>query len=89
MREIKHGDSNCTGTALLVGIPNVGKSAIVNAMHQIGRIAAAGDVRWSFVAALLFVLASVWLASYIFSNRNGRCLSREGEAQACNCEQPS
>ena len=28
-------------------------------MHQIGRIAAAGDVRWSFVAALLFVLASV------------------------------
>ncbi|KAL5649559.1 hypothetical protein ACJX0J_040368, partial [Zea mays] len=41
MREIKHGDSNCTGTALLVGIPNVGKSAIVSAMHQIGRIAAA------------------------------------------------
>lgn len=30
-----------------------------------------------------------WLASYIFSNRNGRCLSREGEAQACDCEQPS
>jgi hypothetical protein len=30
-----------------------------------------------------------WLASYIFSSRNGRCLSREGEAQACDCEQPS
>ncbi|KAK3157208.1 hypothetical protein QOZ80_2AG0117600 [Eleusine coracana subsp. coracana] len=41
MREIKHGQSNCTGTVLLVGIPNVGKSAIVNVMHQIGRIAAA------------------------------------------------
>ncbi|GJM91536.1 hypothetical protein PR202_ga07916 [Eleusine coracana subsp. coracana] len=40
MREIKHGQSNCTGTVLLVGIPNVGKSAIVNVMHQIGRIAA-------------------------------------------------
>ncbi|TVU31594.1 hypothetical protein EJB05_23286, partial [Eragrostis curvula] len=41
IREIKHAESNCTGTVLLVGIPNVGKSAIVNAMHQIGRIGAA------------------------------------------------
>ncbi|KAL6641497.1 hypothetical protein ACP70R_019678 [Stipagrostis hirtigluma subsp. patula] len=41
IREIKLGQSDCTGTVLLVGIPNVGKSAIVNAMHQIGRIGAA------------------------------------------------
>ncbi|CAN6251769.1 unnamed protein product [Urochloa humidicola] len=41
IREIKHGESACTGTVFLVGIPNVGKSAIVNAMHQIGRISAA------------------------------------------------
>ncbi|XP_040259585.1 DAR GTPase 2, mitochondrial isoform X2 [Aegilops tauschii subsp. strangulata] len=41
IREIKLGVSDCTGTVLLVGIPNVGKSAIINAMHQIGRIGAA------------------------------------------------
>ncbi|NP_001336746.1 DAR GTPase 2, mitochondrial [Zea mays] len=53
MREIKHGDSNCTGTALLVGIPNVGKSAIVNAIHQIGRIAAAekGKLKHAIVSS--------------------------------------
>jgi ribosome biogenesis GTPase A len=27
---------------MLVGIPNVGKSALVNSLHQIGRISAAG-----------------------------------------------
>uniref|UniRef100_A0A804RKS1 G domain-containing protein n=1 Tax=Zea mays TaxID=4577 RepID=A0A804RKS1_MAIZE len=55
MREIKHGDCNCTGTALLVGIPNVGKSAIVNAMHQIGRIAAAekGKLKHAIVSSHL------------------------------------
>ncbi|RLM79295.1 DAR GTPase 2, mitochondrial [Panicum miliaceum] len=41
---IKHGESDCTGTVLLIGIPNVGKSAIVNAMHHIGGIGAAGDI---------------------------------------------
>ena len=57
IREIKCGESDCTGTVLLVGIPNVGKSAIVNAMHQIGRIGAAGDTcRLVVVAALLFLL---------------------------------
>lgn len=63
IKEIKNGENNCTATALLVGIPNVGKSAIVNAMHQIGRIAAAGDICRSFVAALLFVLHLFWFAS--------------------------
>lgn len=29
-------------TLMLVGIPNVGKSALANSMHQVGRIAAAG-----------------------------------------------
>ena len=57
IREIKRGESDCTGTVLLVGIPNVGKSAIVNAMHQIGRIGAAGHTcRLVVVAALLFLL---------------------------------
>lgn len=31
-----------TITVMLVGIPNVGKSAIVNSLHKIGRISAAG-----------------------------------------------
>ncbi|CAL4969031.1 unnamed protein product [Urochloa decumbens] len=53
IRAIKHGESNCTGTVLLVGIPNVGKSAIVNAMHQIGRIAAAekGKLKHAIVSS--------------------------------------
>ena len=53
IREIKHGVSDCTGTVLLVGIPNVGKSAIVNALHQIGRIAAAGDVAYVLCFSVL------------------------------------
>ena len=85
IREIKHGENNCTGTALLVGIPNVGKSAIVNAMHQIGRIAATGDIYRSFVAAQLFVVAFV-LVRLLLLNPNDCCLSREGKAQACDCE---
>jgi len=64
IREIKRGQNDCTGTVLLVGIPNVGKSAIFNAMHQIGRIGAAGDTcRLVIVAALLFVLHLLCLSS--------------------------
>ncbi|RLN07931.1 DAR GTPase 2, mitochondrial [Panicum miliaceum] len=53
IREIKRGESDCTGTVLLVGIPNVGKSAIVNAMHQIGRIGAAekGKLKHAIVSS--------------------------------------
>ncbi|XP_025791955.1 uncharacterized protein LOC112873152 [Panicum hallii] len=50
--EIKHGESDCTGTVLLVGIPNVGKSTIVNAMHQIGRIG------WWEMAELTYILVA-------------------------------
>lgn len=31
-----------TATVMLIGIPNVGKSALANALHQVGRISAAG-----------------------------------------------
>ncbi|KAJ1296169.1 hypothetical protein BS78_01G278700 [Paspalum vaginatum] len=53
IREIKHGKNDCTGTVLLVGIPNVGKSAIVNAMHQSGRIGAAekGKLKHAIVSS--------------------------------------
>ncbi|XP_028800838.1 DAR GTPase 2, mitochondrial [Neltuma alba] len=38
VRELK---TDHTATVMLVGIPNVGKSALVNSLHQIGRISAA------------------------------------------------
>lgn len=47
VKELKVGESNYTATILLTGIPNVGKSAIANSMHQIGRIGAAGTP-WTF-----------------------------------------
>lgn len=34
--------SSDTVTVMLLGIPNVGKSALANSLHQIGRITAAG-----------------------------------------------
>ncbi|TKY49510.1 DAR GTPase 2 [Spatholobus suberectus] len=34
-------DNNYTATVMLIGIPNVGKSALANALHQVGRISAA------------------------------------------------
>ncbi|CAL0310290.1 unnamed protein product [Lupinus luteus] len=42
VRELRRTDNpNYTATVMLVGIPNVGKSAIANALHQVGRISAA------------------------------------------------
>ncbi|XP_061339029.1 DAR GTPase 2, mitochondrial [Gastrolobium bilobum] len=39
LRRTDHG--NYTATVMLIGIPNVGKSALANALHQVGRISAA------------------------------------------------
>ncbi|KAF9603235.1 hypothetical protein IFM89_034568, partial [Coptis chinensis] len=44
VRELKFDKSKFTITVMLVGIPNVGKSALANSLHQIGRISAAGKV---------------------------------------------
>ncbi|KAF8412530.1 hypothetical protein HHK36_000519 [Tetracentron sinense] len=42
VRELKKIDqSSYTTTIMLVGIPNVGKSALANSLHQVGRISAA------------------------------------------------
>jgi len=35
-------NNNDTATVMLIGIPNIGKSALINALHQVGRISAAG-----------------------------------------------
>lgn len=43
VRELKrNGQSSHTTTVMLVGIPNSGKSALANSLHQIGRISAEG-----------------------------------------------
>lgn len=44
VRELKVCDSDYTATVMLVGVPNVGKSAMANSLHQIGRISAAGYI---------------------------------------------
>ncbi|CAA6667053.1 unnamed protein product [Spirodela intermedia] len=59
IKELKAGDSGHTATVMLVGIPNVGKSAIANAMHQIGRISAEG------MARLFILLAEGMIFIYI------------------------
>nr|XP_043611318.1 DAR GTPase 2, mitochondrial [Erigeron canadensis] len=41
IRRATHSSNTLTTTVLLVGIPNVGKSALANSLHQIGRISAA------------------------------------------------
>ncbi|KAL6124617.1 hypothetical protein ACLB2K_077129 [Fragaria x ananassa] len=42
VRELNNNDSSSyTATILLLGIPNVGKSALANSLHRIGRISAA------------------------------------------------
>jgi hypothetical protein len=92
IRGIKHGENNCTVTVLLVGIPNVGKSAIVHAMHQIGRIGAAGDADYlCFFERMMRTIFVLLLCAALF---RVICLMsvvcpREGKAQACNCDQPS
>ncbi|KAL7233879.1 hypothetical protein ACSBR1_017480 [Camellia fascicularis] len=55
VRELKKTDhANHTITLLLVGIPNVGKSALANSLHHIGRISAAekGKLKHATVSPL-------------------------------------
>ncbi|KAL7204015.1 hypothetical protein ACSBR2_017141 [Camellia fascicularis] len=55
VRELKKTDhANHTITVLLVGIPNVGKSALANSLHHIGRISAAekGKLKHATVSPL-------------------------------------
>ena len=43
VRDLKrNGQFSHTTTVMLVGIPNSGKSALANSLHQIGRISAEG-----------------------------------------------
>ncbi|KAG5538830.1 hypothetical protein RHGRI_019399 [Rhododendron griersonianum] len=55
VRELTRTDhANHTNTVMLLGIPNVGKSALANALHQIGRISAAekGKLKHATVSPL-------------------------------------
>ncbi|XP_057980434.1 DAR GTPase 2, mitochondrial isoform X2 [Malania oleifera] len=55
VREMKKFDhSGYTTTIMLLGIPNVGKSALANSLHQIGRISAAekGKLKHAIVSPL-------------------------------------
>ncbi|KAJ8754543.1 hypothetical protein K2173_005704 [Erythroxylum novogranatense] len=48
----KTDESSCATTIMMVGIPNVGKSALANSLHQIGRTSAAekGKLRRAIVS---------------------------------------
>lgn len=71
VRELKKSDyPNFTATIMLVGIPNVGKSALANSLHKIGRISAAGMVYW-FLHVKTIVSYNSW--NEIF-RPNGRTL---------------
>ncbi|CAM8930791.1 unnamed protein product [Rhodiola kirilowii] len=50
----KTGNSSHTNTILLVGVPNVGKSALSNSLHQVGRVSAKekGKLRRATVSPL-------------------------------------
>lgn len=62
VRELKKsGHSSHATTMMLVGIPNVGKSALANSLHQIGRISAAG-MKFSWAADP----GIVWTSSYCY-----------------------
>ncbi|CAN6486355.1 unnamed protein product [Victoria cruziana] len=54
MRELKVGFPDSTSTAMLIGMPNVGKSALTNSLHQIGRVSALekGKLKHAIVNAL-------------------------------------
>ncbi|MQL78801.1 hypothetical protein Taro_011241, partial [Colocasia esculenta] len=53
IRDLKGEESNYTATLMLVGIPNVGKSALANSMHQTGRVSAAekGKLKHAIVSS--------------------------------------
>ena len=55
IRKLKGDDRSYTATVLLVGIPNVGKSAMVNSMHQIGRTGAEGAQDNSITTDIILV----------------------------------
>ncbi|GAV67495.1 MMR_HSR1 domain-containing protein, partial [Cephalotus follicularis] len=51
VRELKKADlSSHATTIMLLGIPNVGKSALANSLHQIGRINAEGKLKHAIVS---------------------------------------
>lgn len=53
VRELKrNGQSSHTTTVMLIGIPNSGKSALANSLHQIGRISAEGMKSLNFAVKM-------------------------------------
>ncbi|XP_073002624.1 DAR GTPase 2, mitochondrial isoform X2 [Typha latifolia] len=64
IKELKFGESSYTATVLLVGIPNVGKSAIANSMHQIGRIGAAEKGKLKHAVVSLYPGETKDISSY-------------------------
>lgn len=59
--------ANHTITVMLAGIPNVGKSALANALHQIGRISAAGTSTLGNPVIWLYFVDSILISKNCFS----------------------
>ncbi|CAI0542892.1 unnamed protein product [Linum tenue] len=60
VRALNKDNSGQTRVLMIVGIPNVGKSALANSLHQIGRISALGSIKDCLVGEE--VLAQYFLA---------------------------
>ena len=56
---------------MLVGIPNVGKSALANSLHQIGRISAAGNTTFFSCLSCRNIFFSFFFLYILFSEIQG------------------
>ena len=81
VRALNKDNHRQTRNVMIVGIPNVGKSALANSLHQIGRISALGD----YLPVSLSIL-SIYLQHLVLTIVG---CPRKREVPVCNGESTS